>query len=263
MEPVVIPPKPRRPGSRDRASRRPRILLPDPGLADLCEACRTRGSRDPVQTVLKALPEPVIRACGGRLPALLLETVRAELAHRSPAQLAERAERRWWTYWSNQPLRQKPTKHNPGHSPDHVAYWLISPTYCPEHCEDGFQPHDPAVPCTTCRPASPSASSPAAVASDHSAAFAASIRSQLQSRPGRSPRPSPPPPKTPDQVAAFDRAIEQARLQQEAADWAREEAPEHQGERDLRDSTILQRRLDSYDPVHAAALARARAERGT
>ncbi|GAA1553479.1 hypothetical protein GCM10009731_04590 [Streptomyces globosus] len=262
MEPVVIPPKPQRPGSRDRANKWPRILLPAPALADLCDACRARGSRDPVQTVLKALPEPVVRACHGRLPAFLLEAIRAELAHRSPAQLADRVERRWWNYWSNQPLRQDPTPRTPGHSPEHVAYWLISPTDCPVRCEDGFQPLDPAVPCATCHPAPSPAPSPAAAASDHSAAFAASIRTQLQSRPGRNPRPSRRAPRTSEQVAAFDRAIEQARLQQEAADRTREEPPSNQEQRDLRNSAILQRRQDGYDPVHAAALARARAERG-
>lgn len=260
VEPTAIAPKTRRAGSQEQVQKRPRRLLPNPALAALCDVCREQEGRDSIHTVLRAIPEPVVRACRGELPAFLLEAIRSELAHRTAAQLAERVERRWWNYWSNQPLRQSLWVHAPGHSPDHVAFWLVSPTECVSRCEDGFLPHDMSVSCASCRPVPVRTPNPVKAAGDHSAACAASIRAQLQARPDRAPRPAAPATKTPDQVAAFDRAVEEARRRQEtyARSWA--DVPGERADRQL-DSVILQRRLESYDPVRAAALARIRAER--
>ncbi|MFE9803754.1 hypothetical protein ACFYP6_33695 [Streptomyces goshikiensis] len=211
--------------------------------------------------MLKAIPEPIVRACRGELPAFLLEAIRDELAHRTAEQLTERVERRWWNYWSNQPLRQSLWVHAPGHSPDHVAFWLVSPTDCVDRCEDGFLPHDMSASCPSCRPAPVRTPNPLKAADDHSAACAASIRAKLQSRPDRTPRPAASATKTPDQLAAFDKAVEEARHRQETDARSRGDAPAERADRQP-DSVILQRRFESYDPVRAAALARLRAERG-
>jgi hypothetical protein len=261
QEPTAITPRKQKGGPRRQKKQGPRLLIPSLALSDVCDGCLSRESRDPVHTVLKALPEPVVRACRGSLPAYLLAAIRTELAYRTPAQLAERIERRWWNRWSNQPIRSNPAVKAPGHSPDHVAYWLVAPTDCTARCEDGFQAHDTALPCPACRREPVPEPKPTPATSDHAAACAAAIRAQLHSRPGQASRRPAYTPKTDAETAAFDQAVEAARARQSKRTGPQEELPPERDAEDLDRSVILQRRLERHDPVHAAALARANADR--
>lgn len=143
---------------RDRRRRWDRVFFDRPSLQEQCDTCRdATPSADPVSTVLAALPERLIRACGGRIPRLVVDTVRSELRTHPPLQLAARIERRWWTRWSRERLERKVDEDHAGWGPDDVALWLITPTTCAGRCEDGWHPappHHPEqddIPCDTCK----------------------------------------------------------------------------------------------------------------
>ncbi|OEV11348.1 hypothetical protein [Streptomyces nanshensis] len=130
-----------------------RVVYPDAGTRGLCGRCRTaHTSSDPLTVVLAAVPEKLLRACGGQVPARAMEQMRWELQDRTGVQLVERIERRWWGKWAHLPLEKKATDRQEGYGPDDVLGWLVVPTECQGRCEDGFIPDDPNRPCPVCRP---------------------------------------------------------------------------------------------------------------
>ncbi|MCI0383116.1 hypothetical protein [Streptomyces sp. CNQ085] len=154
-------PRPRNPG--ERASRRERVHFPRTWLDGQCETCRNApGSGDPVRAVLAALPDKVVRACGGTAPPTVIDTIRAELRHHTTAQLVARVERRWWGGWSSRPLSREADERRDGYRPDHVAVWLLTPGDCPARCDDGWTPGDPDSPCPLCGSGRPPRPRPAA-----------------------------------------------------------------------------------------------------
>ncbi|UJB44874.1 hypothetical protein [Streptomyces sp. A1-5] len=123
---------------------------------DQCDACQDAGTAgDPVRAVLAALPDKVIRACGGAVPPTVMDTIHTELQNRTPRQLAARVERRWWGSWAGRPLQRAAEANQEGYRPDDVAVWLLAPTVCAGRCEDGWrladQPGRDDAPCTVCR----------------------------------------------------------------------------------------------------------------
>ncbi|WP_037866861.1 hypothetical protein [Streptomyces sp. NRRL S-1868] len=158
--PAASPPETVPAGRRkDRNHRWDRHLYARPALQEQCETCRqnTTENRDPVTTVLAAMPGQIVRACHGRIPAAVIDTVRSELRSREPLQLAARIERRWWTTWAHRPLQRKASDDHEGWGPDDVALWLVTATACAGRCEDGWHPapHERPdlddTPCTTCQ----------------------------------------------------------------------------------------------------------------
>ncbi|MEV8057158.1 hypothetical protein AB0P37_11665 [Streptomyces antimycoticus] len=128
-----------------------------PRAWDQCDACqRTASSADPVRTVLAALPDKLLRACGGGVPPAVLQTIHDELLRQPAARLTARIERRWWTTWASRPLERKADEDD-GYQPDDVAVWLLAPTPCAGRCEDGWSPAPPDrpteddQPCSVCR----------------------------------------------------------------------------------------------------------------
>lgn len=130
-----------------------KVYWPQTWDRDLCDACAAP-PRHPLRAALAALPEKLIRACGGTAPRRAVETIEAELAFRTPVQLAERIERRWWGGWASRPLQRKSDGADEGYGPDDVAVWLVAPHPCRARCEDGWQPDDPGRLCPVCRGAS-------------------------------------------------------------------------------------------------------------
>ncbi|MDI6413148.1 hypothetical protein QLX52_30540 [Streptomyces albus] len=150
--PTVIEPQDR----KDRRRRWKQHFYDRPALREQCDSCRQAAdAHDPVGTVLAALPEKVVRACHGRIPATVIDTVRTELNTRTPHQLTARIERRWWKNWAHQRLHRDPDDMHEGWTPDNIALWLVTPTPCAGRCEDGWHPaHDPDqddTPCPTCQ----------------------------------------------------------------------------------------------------------------
>ncbi|MFP8906563.1 hypothetical protein [Streptomyces atacamensis] len=138
-----------RPG--ERAPRRERVYFPRSRLDGQCDTCRNApDSADPVRAVLAALPDKVIRACGGTAPPAVVDTIRAELRYHTVAQLAARVDRRWWGGWASRPLSRDADERQDGHRPDHVAVWLLAPGGCPARCDDGWTPGNPDLPCPLC-----------------------------------------------------------------------------------------------------------------
>lgn len=130
-----------------------RVVYPDAAVRGLCGRCRTaHSSSDPLTVVLAAVPEKLLRACGGQLPSRAMEALKWELQDRTGVQLAERIERRWWAKWAHLPLEKKPTDYKDGYGPDDVLGWLVAPTECQGRCEDGFVPDNPDRLCPVCRP---------------------------------------------------------------------------------------------------------------
>ena len=184
---------------------------PDRGAAPrrlrLCPAChgadaRTGGGGG--QQVLAALPDAVLRACGGTAPGAVVQVIRQELARRTPTQLAERIERRWHGVWANRPLRRAPREDAAGYGPDEVALWLVAAGECRGGCEGGWLPAT-GDPCPVCQPAPRRPGRPARpgpVAQD----MLATARDVLQQAKAARPRggyvPPPPPAQRPPSPAA-------------------------------------------------------------
>ncbi|WP_016908953.1 hypothetical protein [Streptomyces xiaopingdaonensis] len=141
------------PEGRSDRSKWAKTYFPRSSTREQCDACRA--PRDPARTVLAALPEPLLRACGGALPPTALDVLHAELRTRTPAELINRIGRRWWTSWAHRPLRAEEPDEE--HRPDTVLTRLLAPTPCNGRCEDGWHRADPGRPdeddrpCPVCR----------------------------------------------------------------------------------------------------------------
>ncbi|SEQ96174.1 hypothetical protein [Streptomyces radiopugnans] len=168
-----------------RAPQWERVYFNRSWQSDQCDACQNAAkSPDAVRAVLAALPGKVMRACGGSAPATVVDTIRAELRHHTPAQLADRVERRWFGGWASRPLHKEADEHQDGYRPDHVAVWLLAPSGCPARCDDGWVPGDPDRPCPACRttrarpprPVEADEGAPAAVPADRTIAEAVTYR---------------------------------------------------------------------------------------
>ena len=132
-------------------TRWPKVFFPRSWEEGLCDGCRTASSStDPVRQVLAAFPEKLLRACGGTAPPSVMDTIRAELRHHHPRQLAQRIERRWYGSWANLPLRREETDDQEAYRPDDVAVWLLAPHPCRARCDDGWVPGDPDRRCPHC-----------------------------------------------------------------------------------------------------------------
>ncbi|MEU7179900.1 MULTISPECIES: hypothetical protein [Streptomyces] len=124
---------------------------------DCQEAASSKSAVGPVRRVLAALPEPVLRACGGSVPPTTVDIIQHELQWLTPAQLAARIERRWWRRWAASPLHRTPGPGQGAYQPDDVATWLVAPTECAGRCEDGWllappeRPDLDDTPCRICR----------------------------------------------------------------------------------------------------------------
>ncbi|MEW1753451.1 hypothetical protein [Streptomyces angustmyceticus] len=124
---------------------------------DQCDACQEAATAaDPLRAVLAALPDKLVRACGGAVPPAVVETIYEELRWRSAVQLSARIERRWWRSWAGRPLTRSADGQQDGYRPDDVAVWLLAPADCAGRCEDGWHPAPPDrpdrddTPCAVC-----------------------------------------------------------------------------------------------------------------
>lgn len=220
------------------------VLVPATRGRLLCPACRGDQAAGPEHRVLLALPDPVLRACGGTAPAAVFRVIRSELLVRTASQLADRIERRWHNRWSHLPLhRTDDGTGQGGYGPDDVARWLVEPGRCTGGCEDGWMPGS-GEPCPLCqpppRPPRP-AVAPSAVAADMAATARDAIRRSKAARPrGGYLPPEPAPAGEPSQAA-------QAVIQRAGGPATRR-----------RDMTPTQQRAD---PVRARAIERSRLER--
>lgn len=148
------------PASRkDRRRRYTKTIFPRSWGWDLCTACRgAQTSAEPVRAVLAALPDKVVRACGGNVPPSVIDALHTELQRgETTDHLTARIERRWWNGWASRPLHREGDRYSDGYRPDDVALWLVVPTSCSGRCEDGWhraghdQPDQDDTPCGTCR----------------------------------------------------------------------------------------------------------------
>ena len=224
---------------------RTRLFVPDPRSRTLCDSCR--GGNDverPEQRVLRALPDGLIRACGGTAPAAAVEMIRAELQIRTAGQLVERIERRWHARWSHLPLRAVgDSGDRAGYGPDDVAVWLVAPGRCGGGCEQGWM-LGTGDPCPRCRPAPRKQPAPvplSPVAADMGATARDAIRRAKKSRPRGG---YVPPPPVADR-AAGETDQEARRRAGRPATRRREISPTEQ----------------RADPVRARAIERARLDR--
>lgn len=140
---------------KDRHHRWQQTLFPRSWDRDQCDACRTAAAGgDALRAVLAALPTKIVRACGGGVPPIVIDTIAAELrSGRSATQLASRIERRWWGRWASLPTTRPPDDHHDGYRPDDIALWLLIPTPCTGRCEDGWHTGPPGQddrPCAVC-----------------------------------------------------------------------------------------------------------------
>ncbi|MCP9213286.1 hypothetical protein [Streptomyces cucumeris] len=141
---------------KDKRDRWARIYYPLTGDQDLCDACqRATVSTDPLRAVLAALPDKLLHACGGGVPATVVQTIQTELLRTTAARIAARIERRWWGTWAVRPLKREAEPGQDGYGPDDVAVWLLAPTPCDGRCEDGWRPAtrptEDDQPCPVCR----------------------------------------------------------------------------------------------------------------
>ncbi|MEC4015366.1 hypothetical protein [Streptomyces sp. H27-D2] len=217
------------------------------------------------------MPDAMMQALGHRLPRSVPETIRDQLAHRSPQQLYERIERRWYSRWSHA-LTEKDAEGRRRWHPDEVAVCLVRAGWCQAAgCEDG-RLLDADCSCPACsqpehrftpgqgRPASPQVASRAA----------ADMRRALLSSPLRtgaltgtrigSPRRT-----SAEQRASMDAALERVRAQNADPATPRLRGGDPLPEPGPEDSVILEARAARQavddDPVYRAARQRARAER--
>lgn len=136
---------------KDRKDRWARVFFPRSWEEGLCPACQAADSSpNPVRRVLAAIPEKVMRACGGTAPPALLEAIRGELHYHKPNQLVARIERRWFGGWSHRLLKRDADEKQDGYRPDDVAVWLVAPPPCRARCDDGWVPGDPDRRCPHC-----------------------------------------------------------------------------------------------------------------
>lgn len=140
---------------------------------------------------MQGFPQPLLQALGHRLPPTLPDILFAELAHRTPAQLLDRVERRWHTRWSHA-IHERDEDNRRRWAPQEIAEFLVSHRSCENRaCEDGRLLHDDS-PCPHCQQPEnrfvPGTASPATT--DHARKSAAEIRQiLLASRTDRKKRP--------------------------------------------------------------------------
>ncbi|MCF3105428.1 hypothetical protein IPZ58_28120 [Streptomyces roseoverticillatus] len=137
---------------KDRKRRWSRHYFPHTAGRDRCDACLSQGrSHDPVRAVLAAVPDPLVRACRGGLPSAAVTVIHEQLQYRTPRQLRERMERRWWGSWASRPLNRKSDEKQEGYRAEDVIVWLLAASPCPGGCEDGFHPDNPDRLCSVCQ----------------------------------------------------------------------------------------------------------------
>lgn len=97
-----------------------------------------RPGRDPVAFVLGRMPRSLMNALHGRVSAAVYQTVLAELRRRSPQQLTDRLERRWYQRWAHA-LGETDENKRPRWGADEFALNLMAPAARPvADCEDGM-----------------------------------------------------------------------------------------------------------------------------
>ncbi|MER6677492.1 hypothetical protein [Streptomyces sp. NPDC000983] len=222
--------------------------------------------------VLGRMPRPLMDAMHGRVPAAVYQTVVAELQRRTPQQMTDRVERRWYRRWAHA-LRERGEDGTQARwGTDEIALQLVAPASCPvPDCEDGVllsseqvcahcqQPEHRFVAGTADGPSSQQTRS-AALASMRAAVMASPHRTAAgaQQRAAQA---------RPASAASMDRALEEARARLADPHAPRLTEPEPRTETAATDSVILaareQRIAEEQDPVRQAALARARADRAS
>ncbi|MET8506989.1 hypothetical protein ABZV60_20375 [Streptomyces sp. NPDC004787] len=160
--------------------------LPETGGC-ACRKWRRGPGRDPVGFVMQGFPQPLLQALGHRLPPTLPDILFAELAHRTPAQLLDRIERRWHGRWSHA-IHERDEDNRRRWAPQEIAEYLVRRRPCENRaCEDGRLLHDDS-PCPYCQQPEnrfvPGTAGPATTA--HARRTAAEIRQAL--RAGRTDR---------------------------------------------------------------------------
>ncbi|MFF2409834.1 hypothetical protein [Streptomyces sp. NPDC058092] len=158
-----------------------------------CRKKWERAGSDPVGYVLQALPQPLLRALGRRLPPAVVELVHQELSRRSAYQLLDRVERRWNLRWAHA-LHEKNGESERRWSAADIAEQLLRPGSCSNpQCEDGCLVATDTA-CPHCRrPEHRFLSSVAdrVATSDRARATAAEIRRAMLDRRDRTRRPGP------------------------------------------------------------------------
>ncbi|MEV6332049.1 hypothetical protein [Streptomyces sp. NPDC051909] len=155
---------------------------------------------------MQGFPQPLLQALGHRVPPTLHDILYAELAHRTPAQLLDRIERRWHTRWSHA-IHERDEDDRRRWAPQEIAEFLVGRGPCRNSaCEDGHLIRDSSA-CPYCQKPEHRfvpgiAEAPAT--SEHARRTAAEIRQAMVAtrsgrtkptlRPGPSPWPPPPPP---------------------------------------------------------------------
>lgn len=237
-----------------------------------CSDCRlvhARPGPDRIQFVLRAMPRLLLNALHHRLPAVILQVTDAELYRRSPQQLYDRIERRWYGRWSHALGEIDAETGRNRWSPDDIAYQLVAPGPCSApDCEDGLiQGTDRACP-ACCRPEFRFTNPPARSTPETRAQAVTDMRNALRASPyrtGSAARPKVNGPRAPGDHQAMDNALAQARAQLTDPSRPRLTEPPLPPEPGPDDSRILQARAEreaqEQDPARQAALARARAER--
>ncbi|MFF0434470.1 hypothetical protein ACFYU9_19835 [Streptomyces sp. NPDC004327] len=123
--------------------------LPEQGVCR-CRRWKRGPGSDPVGFVLQGFPQPLLQALGFSLPRSLHDILYAELAHRTPAQLLDRVERRWHTRWSHA-LHERDEDDRRRWAPQEIAEFLVGRGPCRNPaCEDGHLVQDGA-PCPYCK----------------------------------------------------------------------------------------------------------------
>ncbi|MCZ4098012.1 hypothetical protein [Streptomyces sp. H39-C1] len=231
-----------------KPERRSRHFFSSTWKRDLCDDCKHSEGLAREQRVLFALPTKVMRACGGMAPANVMRLIRAELEYRTPQQLIDRIERRWWGGWSNRPLTDAGDEGSwEAYGPDNVALWLVTPTQCDGDCEDGWVRDNPDEQCPVChppRPHRPLVEPMSPVAEDMMATARSVVRDTQAPRSRAEYVPT----------AATETPAQEAERARQRAERDRRNATK----RDRGEITAVH---EAQDPVWAAAAKRAREER--
>ncbi|WP_405748192.1 hypothetical protein OG422_31485 (plasmid) [Streptomyces sp. NBC_01525] len=256
---------------RGRCQRCNHPLTPEEGAAHTpeCAACSVplaRPGRDPVTFVLRRTPRSLMDAMHGQVPAAVYQSVKTELARRTPQQLADRIDRRWYGRWTHA-LNQVDEDHRLRWSPDQIALQLVLPAPCPvNECEDGTIINTDQV-CSRCRqPEHRFVADNGTPSSEQTRTAAlASMRETVRSSPyrtGNGRRTTKSQRLTSD---AMDQALHHVRQRLADPTKPRLTEPPLQPEPGTDDSVILAARAARHtadqDPIRRAALARARIDK--
>ncbi|MFJ2060290.1 hypothetical protein ACIOMM_30735 [Streptomyces sp. NPDC087908] len=219
--------------------------------------------------VMRRFPRPLLDALYGQLPAAAYRTIVTELERRTPQQLADRVERRWFGRWAHA-LRQKDEDGRPLWTANDIACYLVVASSCPvPDCEDGMLIRSDTA-CQQCNPPEHRfvpASGPASSEGTRRAALSA-MRDSLRVSPHRTGAAANSRATRPARNAdpeSMDRALARARARRDDPNEPRLTAPPPREEPGPEDSVILAARAaritEEQDPVRLAAVARARADR--